>query len=304
MSIKLRQYNGLNDYKLVNDFLVAHYQSENQDGNWLQPAWEYMHSHPYLDQSSLGKIGIWEDDGMLVAVVHYESILGEAFFEFHPDYKHLKNDMLDYAENNLYTTSKDGKKDLRVFVTDMDNDFIALVKASGYENDARNNRPMYQFIIPDPFPVIHLPEGFQLKSLADECDWAKVHRVIWRGFNHAGEPPAGEDELESRRKMFDTPTARRDLKIAVKAPNGDFVSFCGMFYEPHNRFAYVEPVATDPDYRRMGLGKAAVLEGIRRCGALGATVAYVGNDLPIYQSIGFKKVYVSECWLKYFGDGS
>lgn len=40
---------------------------------------------------------------------------------------------------------------------------------------------------------------------------------------------------------------------------------------------YVEPVATDPDYRRMDLGKAAVLEGIRRCGELGAEVAYVGS---------------------------
>jgi GNAT superfamily N-acetyltransferase len=102
--------------------------------------------------------------------------------------------------------------------------------------------------------------------------------------------------------MFDTPKGRRDLKIVVEAPapGGPFVAFCGMFYEPTNRFAYVEPVATDPKYRRMGLGKATVQEGIRRCGALGATVAFVGNDLPIYRSVGFQKVYVSECWLKYF----
>jgi predicted N-acetyltransferase YhbS len=72
-----------------------------------------------------------------------------------------------------------------------------------------------------------------------------------------------------------------------------------MWYESVNQYAYVEPVATDPDYRRMGLGKAAVLEGIRRCGELGATVAYVGNDLLFYQSIGFKKVYTGECWVKY-----
>jgi len=159
---------------------------------------------------------------------------------------------------------------------------------------------MYKFEIPNPFPEINLPEGFQLKSLADECNWAKVHRVIWRGFNHEGEPPAGENELESRRKMFETPTARHDLKIAVKAPNGDFVSFCGMFYEPTHKYAYVEPVATDPDYRRMGLGKAAVLEGIRRCSALGANVAYVGSDQEFYQALGFKKVFNNECWVKYF----
>jgi len=113
-----------------------------------------------------------------------------------------------------------------------------------------------------------------------------------------------EEELESRRRMFETPKARLDLKIAVAAPSGDFVAFCGMFHEPAGRFAYVEPVATDPDYRRMGLGKAAVLEGIRRCGTLGATKAFVGNDLPIYRAIGFKEVYNSECWVKYFSDAA
>ena len=109
-----------------------------------------------------------------------------------------------------------------------------------------------------------------------------------------------KEEFEGRRAMFDTPKARRDLKIAVVASNGEFTSFCGMFYESTGHFGYVEPVATDPRYRRLGLGKAAVLEGIRRCGALGATVAYVGSDLPINQAVGFTKVYNSECWVKYF----
>ncbi len=160
------------------------------------------------------------------------------------------------------------------------------------------DRPLAKFDIPDPFPAIRLPEGFRMTSLAEDPDWAKVHRALWRGFNHEGEPPMTEAELEDRRKMFDTPKARRDLKIAVEAPDGNFVSFCGMFYEPTNRYAYVEPVATDPDYRRMGLGKAAVLEGIRRCGALGATVAYVGSDQKFYLSLGFEVIYTSQCWQK------
>jgi GNAT superfamily N-acetyltransferase len=302
MTITVRQYSHPDDYQRVSDFLITHHQPNNADGNWLEPAWEYMHNHPYLDQSSLGKIGIWEEAGAMTAVSNYESQLGEAFFQFHPAYKHLRREMLDYAEEHLYGTTSDGKKVLHIFVNDVDVEFTSLVKERGYKKDDDESRAMCQFLIPDPFPKIALPEGFRLTSLAEDCDWAKVHRVVWRGFNHPGEPPAGEDELESRRKMFDTPKAHRDLKIAVAAPNGNFVAFCGMFYEPINKYAYVEPVATDPDYRRMGLGKAVVLEGIRRCAALGATVAYVGNDLPIYQAIGFKKVYISECWAKHFPD--
>lgn len=81
--------------------------------------------------------------------------------------------------------------------------------------------------------------------------------------------------------------------------HGELAAFCGMFYEPTHRYAYVEPVATDPAYRRMGLGKAAVLEGIRRCAELGAQTAYVGSVLEFYLALGFKKIYTSECWVKY-----
>ena len=125
-------------------------------------------------------------------------------------------------------------------------------------------------------------------------------QLIPRACEKTNGVPMSDDELEGRRQMFDTARGRRDLKIVTVAPNGDFASFCGMFYEPQHRVAYVDPVATDPRYRRLGLGRAAVLEGIRRCGALGATVAYVGSDQQFYRSIGFTKVYDSECWVRYF----
>jgi GNAT superfamily N-acetyltransferase len=301
MSVQFRHYNNPDDYKRVSEFLITHHRPGNLDGNWIEPAWEYMNFHGLLDSASLGKIGMWEDAGDIVAVTHYEWCLGEAFFQFHPDYHHLRTKMLDYAESNLTgISSKDGRKYLRAYVNDNDQEFTSLVKVRGYEKDAESNRPLAKFDIPVPFPPIHLFSGFRLTSLAEECDWREVNRVMWRGFNHGEEPTYDEKDLESRRRMFDTPKARRDLKIAVAAPNGNFAAFCGMFYEPTGRFAYVEPVATDPTYRRMGLGTAAVLEGIRRCAALGATVAYVGSDLEFYKELGFKVVYNSECWVKYF----
>lgn len=303
MTVQFRYYSHPCDYRRVSDFLIQHHQPGNRDGNWIEPAWEYMHYHPLLDSSSLGKIGTWEVQGEIVAVAHYEWRLGEAFFQFHPAYRHLRAEMLDYAEQNLSVCSEeDGRKYLHAYVNDSDDGFISLVKRRGYERDLRGDRPMAQFTIPDPFPPIHLPGEFRLMSLADDPDWGKVHRVLWRGFDHGDEPPMTEEELEARRVMFDTPSARRDLKIVVAEPGGEFVAFCGMFYQPTNRFAYVEPVATDPAYRRMGLGKAAVLEGIRRCGELGAKLAYVGSDQQFYLSLGFEVIYTSECWLKYLED--
>jgi hypothetical protein len=50
----------------------------------------------------------------------------------------------------------------------------------------------------------------------------------------------------------------------------------------------------------MGLGRAAILEGIRRCGVLGATVAYFGSAQEFYRAIGFTKRFDRRCWIRYF----
>ncbi len=298
MTITFRNYRSPDDFETIGSFLIAHFQPGNRDGNWLQPTWEYMHSHPYLDESSLHKIGIWESDGEIVGVAHYESRLGEVFFQTHPAYSHLKPAMLEYAEKQLYGETEAGQRYVEAFIPDLDREFAALVQSRGYVLAEGHTRPMTQFAIPQPFPPIHLPEGFRLKSLADDNDLEKIHRVLWRGFNHAGEPPA--ERLADRVKMQSTPNFRKELTIVVEAPSGIFVSFSGAWYEGLNRVAYVEPVATDPDFRRMGLGKAAVLEGIRRCGELGATVAFVGSNQEFYRAIGFTKCFDSCCWVKRF----
>ncbi|MDP2872078.1 MAG: GNAT family N-acetyltransferase [Bacillota bacterium] len=171
-----------------------------------------------------------------------------------------------------------------------------MAESRGFRRREDGARPMAKLEVTGPVAVPAPREGFRLKSLADDNDIRKVHRVMWRGFNHTGEPP--EEGLAWRVQMQSGPNFRKDLNIVVEAPDGNFVAYAGLWYEPSNRIAYVEPVATDPDYRRMGLGRAAVLEGVRRCAELGATVAYVGSGQPFYLAIGFRKLSRHVCWVK------
>jgi len=295
MAIQKRSYQA-SDLLRVGDFLARHYLPHNRDGNWLQPAWDYMHSHPWLDENALHHIAIWEEDGVMVAVAHYESRLGEAFFEVHPHYTHLKSDMLSHAEEHFVGTSDGGRPYLNVYINDFDTAFEALAKERGYKPGDEHHRPLSEMPVPDPFPDSNLPEGFSLQSLADENDLQKINRVLHRGFNHPGEAPEGD--LPGRVKMQSHPHFRKDLTIVVKAPNGDFATFCGLWYVPENRYGYVEPMATDPDFRRLGLGKAALLEGVRRCRDLGAESIYVGSTQPFYQALGFEHLYTSRPWAK------
>ena len=292
MQITSRSYDHGNDYERVGQFLLRTYQTTGDHINWLQPRWEYMHYHPYIRRVDLGSIGVWEVNGEIVAVVHPEHRMGTVYLEIDPAYAALKREILRYAERHPAAISN-GSKTLRVYINDSDDGLQKIASEMGYMK-GKGNEEMTRFDIPDPFPAMSLPADFRLKSLAEENDLRKVHRVLWRGFNHEGEPP--EEGIEDRRFMQSAPNFRKDLNIVVEAPDGVFASYCGMWYEPTHRIAYVEPVATDPDFRRLGLGKAAVLEGIRRCGNEGATVAYVGTAMPFYLDIGFKPMYRVSTW--------
>lgn len=284
MRASMRFYDHETDYEAVGQFLIRIHQSD-PPGNWLQPRWEYAHSHPMLDRDNLDKIPIWEDDGQIVAAVLYEDKVGASHVQLDPRTPRLKREMLEYAATNMVGELKAGRG-CYVFIDDCDSDFGIIAAGMGFETKPEHAEPMSRFVMPAAFPEIRAPEGFRLQSLADEFDVTQVHRVMHRGFNHEGEPP--QDELEDRRRKLSVAGLRRDLTIVAVDAEGNYVSFAGMWPVPGSTACYIEPVATDPDYRRMGLGTAAVMESIRRCAAEGATIAYVGSDQEFYLSMGFE----------------
>ena len=99
-----------------------------------------------------------------------------------------------------------------------------------------------------------------------------------------------------RRGGFNAPHLDLNLRVLVVAPNGDYAAHCGMWCLPGSRYAYIEPVFTLPEYRRKGLGKAAVLEGVKRCSTLGAKEAYVLSSQQFYYSIGFYPIQNETWW--------
>ena len=274
MKVRLRNYEHPSDFNKIGQFLSETYQPGDRHNNRLQSRWDYMHYHPAIDESALCNIGGWETNGNIIAVVHFEHTLGEVYFEVHPDFIYMKPEMLEYAEDHLSTRVDNGHYYLKVYINDFDIEFENIVRKRGYLKVKDIADCWSAFKISHLFPAINVPNGFRLKSLQDDDDLAKLNTLIWRGFNHPGEPPEGG--TDNMKRMQSAPNYRKDLNIIVEAPDGRYAAYCGMWYEVRNKIAYVEPVCTDPDYRRLGLSTAAVLEGIRRCGREGATVAFVG----------------------------
>lgn len=290
------------DYKRVMAFLSETFDPELQASNWFPSRWEYMHFHPYFDKSNADKIRIWEADGEIVAIVHYEMQLGEAYFEFLPGYEFLKEDLFMYALDNLYKTSSEEDKELIAFINESEEDqgLTDMAVTRMFERLEEFPQCMSVFDISDNSLDYSLPEGFSVCSLAVENDLNKVSKVFWRGFNHEGEPDM-KQELEDRELMQSAPNFDKRLNMVVKTPDGHYGSYAGIWYEHSRNIAYVEPVATDPDYRRMGLGKAAVLESIKAVHSLyGADKAYVGTAIDFYLSLGFKELHCNWAWKKIY----
>ena len=295
MTISIRPYRDPDDYDLVDRFLIDAYEPGDRLRTWLQPRWEYMHSHDFVDNVDLTTIGIAEDDGgAVVGVVHPEHQQEFCYCQVHRgDAKPL---LVEWAGTHIGGWSETfGRRVVGCFVDDADVELQVAFSDRGYRRSDLGEDHARMPLDVD-IPRVHLPGGFHLQSLADENDLAKVNRVLWRGFDHPGPPPA--DLVSGRARAQRTPNYRKDLNIVAVAPDGNYASYAGIWYVPENRVAYVEPVATDPSYRRLGLGTAAVVEAIRRTGALGATVAWVGSDQRFYLDMGFEIVAHSTLWYR------
>jgi len=300
MTVKLRHFGRADDYERVGQFLVTSGTPANRDLNWLRSRWDYMHTHPALDRTTLDRIGIWEDDGAIVAVANHEDRLGTVYCHFAPAHRAtLAMAAVEYAAQHLRGTDDNGAEYLRIYAHSEDDALNAALMAHGFGRDGKADATAVMPLQgPGSIPDATLPAGFRLLSLADQDDLVKVHRVMWRGFNHTGEPPA--DGLTDRALMQSGRHFRHDLTMIVVAPDGTYASLAGHWYEPVNQTAMVEPVATDPTYRRLGLGRAAVLAGLRRCAAEGATKAYVGSEQQFYYAIGFVPGYRHLRWSRSF----
>lgn len=284
MAVRFRHFSGDSgfgkEYTEVRDFLV---RIERDAPGFQWGRWEWFFSLDFnaLDKDSLSRIGVWEAGGEIEALATFEENFGETYFCADSRYNALKPEMLAYARD---TMGKDGRH--LALIGDTDREFQRAAFAYGYRPTQDREHNSMLDISPENVRYT-LPEGYSVTSLADDYDLLKYHRVLWRGFNHGDDPPEAPEEIESRRRSLSGPGVDLSLKIAVTAPGGNFVSYCGMWYKPGTRYALVEPVATDPAYRRMGLGRAAVLEGVKRCAELGAKQALVGSSQQFYYSIGF-----------------
>jgi predicted N-acetyltransferase YhbS len=294
--MRIRPYAHGTDYDAVSRLLLEAYRPGAVFDPWLQPRWEYAHHHPLIRGLDRRRFGVAEaDDGRLLGIVHNEHDPAVAYLQRRPGDEQVVEPLLDWAEAHLGGRSQTaGREVLGLHVPTFDRSLITALARRGYTRDVDRAEPNSCLTGVDRLPRTPTPPGVVLRTLAEDDDLAEVHRVLWRGFGHDGPPPP--EGVEERRSMHAAPNFRPDLTVVTVTPEGRYTAFCGVWLVAAHRLAYVEPVATDPDHRRQGHGRAVVLEALRRAGRAGAEIAWVGSDLPFYLAMGFERRFEAPLW--------
>lgn len=285
------------DFERVRRFLLRINAPAVTTPGFLWARWEWAFSLPYQNETALDRIHVWEDgSGEIVALATYEMDLGEAYLAVDPAKRRdLLAPVFDEAVTSL--AGPDGR--IRVIVPDTAPDLQEVAYARGF-------RPSQAFEANSRLPIARtdlswtLPEGFRIAERTPETDaeWEAYARLFWRGFDHEDQegPMPVAREVAGVKAASAGPHFDPALKVSILAPDGGYAAHCGMWHEPGTSYCLVEPVCTVPAYRRMGLARAAVLEGVRRCAERGAEVAWVGARFPIYYAIGFRPAGNDTWW--------
>lgn len=292
MHIRLRHYENKErfgkDYKRIYDFLRRINQNQYECPNFLWGRWVWMMSRPVDNENLKNRIGIWEDEGNIIAIATFELTFGEIFLCVDHQYEFLKEEVLNYAKNNLI-----GTQTLKIIIPDSDRHLQDLASHAGFIPTQDKD---YISVLDLRHKLGYtLPTGFKIVSMDDGWDFYKYNRIMWRAFNQNSEPSQDEEDIQWRKTMLSSPHINPQLILAVKAPDDTFASHCGLWYTSGDRYAYVEPVATDPEYRKMGLGRSVVYEAVLRAKQLGAKEAIVVSSKQFYYNLGFKP-FKTETW--------
>lgn len=286
--VKFKRYCRVSDFQRVYELcerLGDLYHSNGTDASF----WEYAQTFGSFKDEYSHRIGLWEDDGKLIALATYEIDLGEAYFMLDPNYSYLSHSLIQYAEKYLTDNNS-----LTLNLSNAQTVLRESALKQGYSIKNKYPKKIYRF--ENGLLNTFLPDGFRfLDNKNEDIDYLKLDTCLHYGFDHDGEP---DGDVDFRIHMHTTPHFNPTLPvIVIDKKSGDYIDYANAFIEESRKFAYLEPLCVIPQYRKKCIAKAIISEMIHRTEILGAN-CISGGSSNFYSSIGFDTVYEMEVWVK------
>ncbi|CAN5520314.1 hypothetical protein BH09CHL1_BH09CHL1_13020 [soil metagenome] len=259
-----------------------------------------------------GRTRLWEDaGGTLVAWAVLQFPAWHCLdYAIRPDARstNVESAVLAWATETLATeaTARGGRLPFYVSARADDGVRIAAIERAGFVRQDWGYVRLIRDLLDRQIPAPEPPAGFSVRPLAGDQEieaYVAMHRAAFDTANMSA---------EWRRATLRDPRYVPELDLVAIDPGGNPVGFCIGWITPPlaalggGRLAQVEPLGIHPDYQRLGLGRALLLEVLHRAKALGAfrMEVYAESHNPTsrgaYDAVGFQPAWEAHFFLHGF----
>ena len=271
-------------YEEISKFLqIVADNGYNEHFHWGRFDWSMAHS--YLDVEMLSRNALFRrENGELVGAVVYDTDYNDRWYIIHSiSDENLLGQMIEYV-TEADVNSAIIKANLN------DTVLCRLLADAGFEN--QHLQSVLEIDLSRNLSF-QLPQGYYLNTPDSKIDTWQWRLVIYHGFDHEGILQEPDEEVAKAGKHLEIPEY---IKVfAIK--DGEYAAHCGVWYNGGNT-AYIEPVATVPEHRGKGLGRAVVYEAVNRAKERGAKRAIVLSDQDFYKRLGMIKSSEVGTWVR------
>jgi mycothiol synthase len=295
MKIRLRKYSGEADQEAM-AALVHRFP----EGNLHVADLPYRLSSWAFDDPE--NVGLWVNEaGELIAWAVLQAPFWTIDCACHPQVEQsLYRRILDWAYRRARQAlgTPGGRPAWYVNVFAGQTERIRLLEGAGFASQADVGEDSWSIVFMQlsaqtPSPNVTPPAGFTIRPLAGESEveaYVELHRAVFESKNMT---------VEWRRRTLRRPEYLPDLDLVAVAPDGRLAAFCIGWLDSNpagQPGGQIEPLGVHQDYRKSGLGRAILAEGLRRLQLNGAQRVVVETDqyrnaaLELYQSAGFRVI--------------
>ena len=244
-------------------------------------------------------IRVWHDGkGQLLAWAVLQVPFWTIDYAYHPDFHDdLHPQILEWADQQAckIVDTPTGHPAWYVSVSSNREDQIRDLEQAGFasqENVGENSWSQvlmeHLMHLPD---TVRLPEGFHTRRLngASEVDaYVELHRAVFESKNMTA---------EWRGRTLQRAEYVADLDLVAVAPNGQLAAFCVCWLGTDvngESAGQIEPLGVRAEFRKLGVGRAILSEGLKQLKARGAKRSFVQTEshrnaaFSLYESAGFR----------------
>ena len=239
-----------------------------------------------------------------------DAVQADLWMRVHPEAVDSSRVLLDWALERAtqIAGSENSPVDLLALVGESQSRLSRLLRRQGFAV-VRIFAQLHRHLS-EPLPDADLPQGLLLRALTgiEELDaWFELFQA---SFADHWRPPR-MTLAEARHFVQQDPSYRPASDLVAIAPDGTFAALCQCVVRSEENAAtgradgWIAWLGVSPKYRRLGLGRAMLLCGMKRLAVEGLTCVRLGVDAAnptgafrLYESLGFSTAHRRQAYLR------